>query len=185
MHRVKVTCFYYWRPCVYFCKMLNYSFNPSLDPTSLLPCVRGDLIGGADRNKLCESGLGDGVTVFYEPLKFYSSLRRCSLQPQGHHALNKLPSHPTSSSPISAIPLPLPQTLPPTDLMDCLLFDVRVGLHHFFPSLAPSLFFSWLLCLVVQRSEWCGPSAYLTSTLCLILNVIPGRFGSSKHAHRL
>lgn len=46
--------------------------------------------------------------------------------------------------------------------MDCLLFDVQVRLHHFFPlSLSLSLCFALHLCSVVWRFDWCGSSACL------------------------
>lgn len=77
-------------------KMLNYSFNYLLFllvVISLSLCVsRFVQCDWPSRNKCCEARLGEGVAVFYEPLKFYSSLHRHSLQPRGHCALNKLPS---------------------------------------------------------------------------------------------
>lgn len=126
------------------------------------------------RNERCEDGLGYGVAVFYEPLKFYSSQHWGSLRPWGHHALNKLSSvlHPTPTPhpPNICLPNPTPETPPPTDLMDCLLFDVLLWLHRFFPFRSLSVF------LPSTCVQWRGslsdavyPCVY--TICCLILHV--------------
>lgn len=168
-------------------RMLNSSFNSPLfllslflSPTLCLE-IGAIWLAGPSRNKRCEAGLGEGVAVFYEPLKFYSSLHRGSLRPRGHHALNKLPSFLHPHLPNICLPTlpspPHPQTLPPTDLMDCLLFDVQVRLHHFFP-LSRSLCFALHLCSVVWRFDWCGSSAclyYVWIRLAWVCESVPVR----------
>lgn len=82
-----------------------------LTPVSFSVSVFGDssdLIGRPCRNKRCEAGLGERVAVFYEPLKFYSSLHRGSLRPRGHRALNKLSSFLYPLLPNICLPTPLP-----------------------------------------------------------------------------
>lgn len=113
------------------------------------------------RNECCEDGLGYGVAVFYEPLKFYSSQHWGSLRPWGHHALNKLSSVLHPIPPNICLPNPTPETLPPTDLMDCLLFDVLLWLHRFFSLPLPLSFFALHLCSVAWKFEWCGLSVRL------------------------
>lgn len=154
---------------IFFSKLLNYFSNSvsrlssvSLPPSSCLCLEIGAMrLVGPCRNKRCEAGLGEGVAVFYEPLKFYSSLHRGSLRPRGHHALNKLIIPPPPPS-FPNICTTTPQTLPPTDLMDCLLFDVRVRLHHFFPSLALSLCFLPSTCV-----QWRGGWSDVACLACL------------------
>lgn len=100
-------------------------------PQQLFDCgetKRGDWLLAGRRNNAGETAQRR-VAVFYEPLKFYSSLCWSSLWPRGRHALNKLPSF-----------LRTPQyhhsVTDPRNLMDCLLFDLPLPVHN-------SLFYFW------------------------------------------
>ena len=152
-------------------RMLNYSFNSPLFhlslSLSLSLCLEIGAIwlAGPSRNKRCEAGLGEGVAVFYEPLKFYSSLHRGSLRPRGRHALNKLSSFLHPLRPNICLPtLPSPLTRSPPNpsthrLNGLFIVWCSSPTSSFFPSLAlplsvfrPPLVFSgvevWLMWFV-------------------------------------
>lgn len=105
------------------------------------------------RNKRCGTSLGEGVAVFYEPLKFYSSLHRGSLRPQGHYALNKLPSFLYRPPPQYLLSHHCPPSSNPSTHRLNGLFIVWCSslTSSFFPSL--SLFLCFLLS---TRVRWRG-----------------------------
>lgn len=134
-----------------------------LTPISFSVSVFGDssdLIGRPCRNKRCEAGLGERVAVFYEPLKFYSSLHRGSLRPRGHRALNKLSSFLYPLLPNICLPTPLPPNPSIHRLNGLFIVWCSSPTSSFFSPLSRSLYFALHLCAVVWRFEGCGLSAW-------------------------
>ena len=155
-------CFLSSRWCLYSLtkRMLNYSFNSPLFHLSLSRSLFLSLslcleigaiwLAGPSRNKRCEAGLGEGVAVFYEPLKFYSSLHRGSLRPRGRHALNKLSSFLHPLRPNICLPSPLTRS-PPNPSTHRLN-----GLFIVWCSSPTSSFFPSLCVSPSTCVQWCG-----------------------------